>query len=165
MSYAETSNFPWYIRSFLTNRRSAKVFAGSPLHYGALDRKSSPIESALRTLITVLVSQLNRCAFCMDINTGKRGPTKAHLEALREFDLSSLFDGRISAALAHAAAITKNVVNTKLMARLRNHFNDDAIIELAAQIAFQSLSGKFNSTLAGAAPVFCTIPPLSKNQG
>lgn len=183
MSYVETPpdyHFPWYVRLFLANQRrrygseleparlwgrSPKVFAALSLLYGALDRKSSPIEPALRTLITVLVSQINWCAFCVDINSAtgiKRGLTEAHLVALREFEVSPLFDGRIKAALAYAAAITKNEVNANLMARLKNHFNDDAIIELTALIAFQNLSSKFNSALDVASQGFCTIPLASK---
>lgn len=181
MSYIKTPpdhRFPWYVRLFLANQRrrygseleparlwgrSPKVFAGLSLLYGALDRKSSPIEPALRTLITVLVSQLNWCAFCIDINSAtglKRGLTEAHLAALPEFETSPLFDERVKAALAYAAAVTKNEMNDSLMARLKNHFNDDAIIELTALIAFQNLSTKFNSALDVAAQGFCkTIPP------
>ena len=55
--------FPWYVRLFLANQRrrygkeleparlwarTPKVFAGLSLRYGALDRKSSPIEASLR---------------------------------------------------------------------------------------------------------------------
>lgn len=183
MSHIETPpdhRFPWYVRLFLANQRrrygreleparlwgrSPKVFAGLSLLYGALDRNSSPIEPALRTLITVLISQINWCAFCVDINSAtglKRGLTAAHLAALREFEVSPLFDERIKAALAYAAAVTKNAMNANLMARLKTHFNDDAIIELTALIAFQNLSSKFNSALDVAAQGFCNIP-LSSN--
>jgi len=178
MSYIETPpehRFPWYVRLFLINQkrrygreleparlwgRSPRVFAGLSLLYGALDRKSSPIEPALRTLITVLVSQINWCAFCMDINSAtglKRGLTEAHLAALSEFEEAPLFDERTKAALAYAAAVTRNEMDAKLMARLKNHFNDDAIIELTALIAFQNLSTKFNSALDVAAQGFCKV--------
>ncbi|MDO8463894.1 MAG: carboxymuconolactone decarboxylase family protein [Gallionella sp.] len=180
MSHIETPpdhRFPWYVRLFLANQRrrygseleparlwgrSPKVFAGLSLLYGALDRKSSPIEPALRTLITVLVSQLNWCAFCIDINSAtglKRGLTEAHLAALSEFETSPLFDERIKAALAYAAAVTQNGVDASLMARLKSHFTDDAVIELTALIAFQNLSTKFNSALDVAAQGFCKITP------
>jgi len=187
MSYIETPpdyHFPWYVRLFLANQRrrygreleparlwgrSPKVFAGLSVLYGALDRKSSPIEPALRTLITVLVSQINWCAFCVDINSAtglKRGLTEAHLAALDEFETSPLFDSRIKAALAYAVAITVTgtKVDANLIARLKNHFNDDAIIELTALIAFQNLSSKFNSALDVAAQGFCNIPPPSNNK-
>jgi len=182
MSYIETPpehRFPWYVRLFLANQRrrygreleparlwgrSPKVFAGLSLLYGALDRSSSPIEPALRTLITVRVSQINWCVFCIDINSAtalKRGLTEAHLAALPEFETSPLFDARIKAALAYAAAVTRNEMDAHLMARLKNHFNDDAIIELTALVAFQNLSTKFNSALDVAAQGFCTMPPPS----
>ncbi|MBI4274816.1 MAG: carboxymuconolactone decarboxylase family protein, partial [Rhizobiales bacterium] len=46
----------------------------------ALDRRSSPISPALRSLITVRVLQINHCAFCIDINSAtllKRGVSMA----------------------------------------------------------------------------------------
>lgn len=39
------------------------------------------------------------------------------------------------------------LANQRLMARLKKHFNEDAIIELTALRAFQNLSSKFNSAL------------------
>lgn len=186
MSYIETPpghRFPWYVRLFLANQRrrygreleparlwgrSPKVFAGLSVLYGAIDRKSSPIEPALRTLITVLVSQINWCVFCVDINSAtgfKRGLTEAHLAALREFEVSPLFDARIKAALAYAAAVTKNEMDANLMVRLKKYFNDDAIIELTALIAFQNLSSKFNSALDVASQGFCNTPAAVKYQG
>jgi AhpD family alkylhydroperoxidase len=182
MSYIETPpdhRFPWYVRLFLANQRrrygreleparlwgrSPKVFAALSLLYGALDRKSSPIEPALRTLVTVRVSQINWCAFCVDINSStalKRGLTEAHLEALPHFEDSPLFDDRIKAALAYAEAVTysNRQVDPALMARLKVYFNDEAVIELTALIAFQNLSSKFNSALDVAAQGFCKLPP------
>lgn len=184
MSYIETPpdhRFPWYARLLFANQRrrygrelepaklwarSPRVFIGLSLLYGALDRKSSPIEPALRTLITVLVSQVNWCAFCVDINSAtglKRGLTGAHLAALHDFEASPLFDERIKAALAYTVAVTVTGqrVDENLMARLKKHFDDDAVIELTALIAFQNLSSKFNAALDVAAQGFCNIPPPS----
>ena len=120
------------------------------------------------------MSQVNWCAFCVDINSAtgiKRGLTEAHLAALPEFETSTLFDARTKAALAYATAITytNHQVGADLMTRLKSHFNDDAIIELTALIAFQNLSSKFNSALDVAAQGFCTSSPPSsigiKDQG
>ncbi|OGT13227.1 MAG: alkylhydroperoxidase [Gallionellales bacterium RIFCSPLOWO2_12_FULL_59_22] len=182
MSHIETPpghRFPWYARLLFANQRrrygrelepaklwarSPRVFVGLSLLYGALDRKSSPIEPALRTLVTVLVSQINWCAFCVDINSAtglKRGLTEAQLLALRDFEASPLFDERIKSALAYAVAVTVtgNRVDDKLMVCLKEHFDDDAIIELTALIAFQNLSSKFNAALDVAAQGFCSIAP------
>lgn len=182
MRFIETGRehrFPWYVRLFLANQRrrygreleparlwarSPKVFAALSLLYGALDRKSSPIEPPLRTLMTVRVSQINWCAFCVDINSAtalKRGLSEVHLEALPNFEQSSLFDERVKAALAYAEAVTYSdrQVDAALRARLKRHFSDDAIIELTAVIAFQNMSSKFNSALDVPAQGFCKLPP------
>jgi AhpD family alkylhydroperoxidase len=182
MSHIETPpdhRFPWYVRLFLANQRrrygreleparlwgrSPKVFAALSLLYGALDRKSSPIEPVLRTLVTVRVSQINWCVLCVDINSAtglKRGLSAAHLEALNGFEESPLFDDRIKAALAYAEAVTfsDRQVDAALMARLKSHFDDEAVIELTALIAFQNLSSKFNAALDVSAQGFCKLPP------
>jgi len=171
--------FSWYARLVLANQRrrygkeleparlwarTPKVFAALSLLYGALDRRSSPIEPALRSLLTVRVSQINWCAFCVDINSAtglKRGVSEAQLAALPEFESSPLFDARQKAALAYAEAMTRSDagVDDALMARLKSHFDDDVIIELTALIAFQNMSSKFNAALAVAPQGFCRIAP------
>lgn len=178
MSYIETSaghRFPWYVKLFLWNQRrrygsvlaparlwgrTPRVFAALALLYGALDRRSSPIEPALRSLITVRVSQINSCAFCVDINSAtslKRGIDLAKVDDLPAFGSSDLFTDREKSALAYAEAITISDRRTspEHFTRLRVHFNDDAIIELTALIAFQNLSSKFNSALGVESQGFC----------
>ena len=172
--------FPWYVRLFLANQRrrygqeleparlwarTPKVFAALSLLYGALDRRRSPIEASLRSLLTVRVSQINWCAFCVDINSAtglKRGISEAQIAALENFATSTLFDERQKAALAYAEAMTRtdSGVDDTLMARLRNHFDDNAVIELTAIVAFQNMSSKFNAALDVAPQGFCRKPPL-----
>ena len=53
--------------------------------YGMIDRRSSPIDAALRSLVTVRVSQINTCSFCVDLNSAtliKRGVSLEKVEAL-----------------------------------------------------------------------------------
>ena len=54
--------------------------------------------------------------------------------------------------------ITGRGVTDELMAELRRHYTDDAIIELTALIAFQNLSSKFNSALDVPPQGFCRLP-------
>ncbi|OGA47217.1 MAG: hypothetical protein A3F74_16525 [Betaproteobacteria bacterium RIFCSPLOWO2_12_FULL_62_58] len=42
------------------------------------------------------------------------------------------------------------------MARLKRHFDEDAVIELTALVAFQNLSSKFNATLGVPPQGFCS---------
>lgn len=170
--------FPWYVRIFFWNQkrrygrvleparlwgRTPKVFAAVALLYGALDRRSSPIEPPLRSLITVRVSQINGCHFCVDLNSFivlRRGLDQTKLAALTEYETSPLFSEREKAALAYADAVTDSNrrASPDHFARLRRHFDDDAIIELTALIAFQNLSSKFNAALGVEPQGFCTVP-------
>ena len=170
--------YSWYAKLIFANQRrrygkeleparlwarTPKVFAALSLLYGALDRRRSPIEPALRSLITVRVSQINWCAFCVDINSAtglKRGVSDAQLAALAEFETSPLFDERQKAALAYAEAITRTDVGVDdaLMARVKACFDDNAVIELTALIAFQNMSSKFNAALDVAPQGFCRLP-------
>ena len=132
--------------------RSPWVFATLALLYGALDRKSSPLSPVLRSLITVRVSQINHCEFCVDINSAtlvKRGVPENKIEALWEWRESSLFDQTERAALEYAEAVTHSElrVDEALMARVKEHFDDDTLVELTGLIAFQNLSSKFNDAL------------------
>ncbi|HHM05480.1 MAG TPA: carboxymuconolactone decarboxylase family protein [Gammaproteobacteria bacterium] len=171
--------FPWYVRLFFWNQkrkygavleparlwgRSPKVFAALALLYGAFDRGSSPLAPALRTLVTVRVSQLNWCPFCVDINSAtalKRGISDEKLAALAEFAGSDLYSGEEKAALAYAEAVTLSgrQVDAAMMDALRRHFDDDAIIELTGLIGFQNMSSKFNAALGVRPQGFCAIAP------
>lgn len=184
ISTPENHRFPWYVRLFFWNQkrrygavleparlwgRSPKVFTGLALLYGALDRRSSPIEPALRSLITVRVSQINWCTFCIDINSAtglKRDLDITKLEALAQFAQSPLFSEREKAALAFAEVVTYSEQQPEKshFIRLREHFDDDGIIELTALIAFQNLSSKFNAALGVEPQGFCARAPMPKKQ-
>ena len=175
--------FPWYVRLFLWNQkrrygavleparlwgRSPKVFAALALLYGALDRRSSPIEPVLRSLVTVRVSQMNWCTFCVDINSAtvlERGADQAKLADLTDFEISTRFTEREKAALCYAEAMTHSEIQPTAahFDRLRAHFDDDAIIELTALIAFQNLSSKFNAALGVEPQGFCSVAPGAKS--
>jgi AhpD family alkylhydroperoxidase len=174
------SAYPWLLRPFFWNQRrkygavlesallwarSPKVFLGVALLYGAIDRKSSPIPPALRSLLTVRVSQLNGCRFCVDLNTAtllKRGIPFDKVASLAAWQASSLFSAQERAALAYAEAVTLPDcgVDDHQMSQLRQHFDDDAIVELTALIAFQNMSSKFNSALAVPPQGFCKLPAI-----
>jgi len=173
--------YPWYLRPFFWNQRrkygrvldaallwarSPRVFLGVAILYGLIDRRRSPIEPALRSLITVRVSQINWCAFCVDLNSAtllKRGASVAKVEALAHWRESDLFDERERLALDYAEAMTRSdrQVDDAVYGRLKKYFDDDAVIELTALIAFQNMASKFNSALVVAPQGFCQLPSLT----
>jgi len=170
-------HFPWYVRLFLWNQRrrygqvleparlwgrTPWVFCSLALLYGALDRRSSPIEPALRSMVTVRVSQINWCSFCVDINSAtvlKRGISRHKLDNLASFRESELFSAREKAALAYAEAVTYSdrKPDGSQLEVLQRYFTDDAIIELTGLIAFQNMSSKFNAALGVDPQGFCQI--------
>jgi AhpD family alkylhydroperoxidase len=178
ISAREVTKYPWYLRPFFWNQRrkygnvldasllwarSPRLFLGVAFLYGIIDHRSSPIDPALRSLVTVRVSQINWCAFCVDLNSAtllQRGASMEKVTALPQWRDSSLFDERERAALDYAEAMTRSdiQVEDRHIAALRRHYDDDAIIELSALIAFQNLSSKFNAALAVAPQGFCQIP-------
>ena len=167
---------PWYVRIILALQRrhygreleptrlwarSPRAFLAMALMYGALDRARSPIEARLRSLVQVRISQINWCLFCVDLNGAaglKRGVAPEQLAALERFEDSPVFSEREKAALAYAETVTRSDRRTDeaLFERLRRHFDDDAIVELTALVAYQNLSSKFNAALGVAPQGFCS---------
>jgi uncharacterized peroxidase-related enzyme len=136
--------------------------------YGMIDRRSSPIDAAIRSLVTVRVSQINTCSFCVDLNSAtllKRGVSLEKVEALETWRQSNLFDQREQAVLDYAEAMTRSdlKVSDEQVQRLRSYFDDDGIVELTGLVAFQNMSSKFNSALGVPAQGFCKVPSAQKS--
>lgn len=176
----QIGQYPWFIRLFFAKQkrtygavldpgllwgRSKWVFSTLALLYGALNRKSSPLAPALRAMVTVRVSQINHCEFCIDINGAtleKRGVSEDKILALHVWRDSDMFTPIEVAALDYAEAITytDGKVSDAIASNLRGHFDDDGIIELTGLIAFQNMSSKFNSALDIPPQGFCHVPDL-----
>ena len=173
------ARFPWYVRLlFRLQRRhygseleparlwgrTPRAFLAMAAMYGALNRNSSPLAPALRSLVQVRVSQINWCSFCVDLNAAtclKLNVSEEKLLALPLFADSVLFDEPEKAALHYAEAMTDSNRHGDpvLVAKLQQHFSDDTIVELTALIAYQNMSSKFNAALGVPAQGFCTTPP------
>ena len=107
----------WYVRPFFWNQRRKygqvlkpallwarvpKLFMAVAILYGVLDRKRSPLDPVLRSLVTVRVSQINWCRFCVDINSAtlaKRAGSMEKVEALDNWKESELFTDKEKASL------------------------------------------------------------------
>jgi AhpD family alkylhydroperoxidase len=179
------SAYPWFIRLFFWKQkrtygkvlepgllwgRSPWLFATVALLYGALDRRSSPLSPALRSLVTVRVSQINHCAFCVDVNSAtllRRGVVMDKVLALAEWQESPLFDQTERLVLEYAEAMTRTDgrVSDSLMSRLKTCFGDDGVVELTGLVAFQNLSSKFNSALDVPPQGFCPLPSPPASSG
>ncbi len=175
MRFPPKTSYPWYIRLLLRFQRkrygapfepvllwgrTPRVFLGFLFMNKALNRKNSPIPPKLRALVTVRVSQINQCAFCIDMNSAmvlQKGGSEDQLLDLERFQESSLFSEAEKNALEYAERMTKSSdkISDGLIQRLKAHFDEDAIVELTALIAYQNLSSKFNAALDASAFGFC----------
>jgi AhpD family alkylhydroperoxidase len=171
-------DYPWYLKPFFWKQqrtygqllkpalawgREPKLFAAVAALYGVLDRRGSPVSPLLRSLITVRVSQVNWCRFCVDINSSvlaRRAGSMAKVEALEGWRESDLFTEQERAVLDYVEAMTYSdrQVSDEMVAELTKWFDNDGIVELTGLIAFQNLSSKFNSALDLPAQGFCQVP-------
>jgi AhpD family alkylhydroperoxidase len=157
----------WYLRPFFARQRRrfgqllkpALVWARVPplyaalsLFYAALERGASPLSPALRSLVQIRVSQLNHCPFCIDLNAALAAERSGSIDkalAVGHWRSSEAFGTSERLALEYAEAMTDSTrrVDAELIARLRTCFDERALIELTALVAFQNLSSKFNAAL------------------
>jgi AhpD family alkylhydroperoxidase len=172
--------YPWYLRLFFWNQerkygqvlkpallwaRVPKLFLAVSILYGVLNRPKSPIDPILRSLVMVRVSQISWCPFCVDINASlfaERAGSSEKSRALERWRESEIFSKNEKAVLDYAEAITcpGQKVSDDLIARLRDFFDEDGIVELTGLVAFQTLSSKFNNALDIPSQGFCQIQSL-----
>jgi alkylhydroperoxidase family enzyme len=77
------------------------------------------------------------------------GITEEKIRALAEYETSPLYSEaeRLALEYADSMTITGREVSDELFARLRQFYDDDAIVELTAIIAWENASSKFNRAL------------------
>jgi len=108
----------------------------------ALDVAASKlgIETSLLDLVKLRASQINGCAYCVDLHASEaktRGETERRLHAVIVWREAPFFTERERAALAWTEAITL-VSETHApdgeYASLRNHFSESEMVELTLAI-------------------------------
>ncbi len=143
--------------------RLPRLFGLIALALSFFQRKASPIEPVVRSLVMLRIAQLNWCNFCMDLNATflikATGSAEKH-DALGDWRESAVFSAKEKVALEYAETVTLSdrKVDDKLMDELKKYFDDDAVVELTALIGFQNLSSKFNCALDLPAQGLCKMP-------
>jgi len=97
---------------------------------------NSSLEPTLRELIRVRGSQLNGCAYCLDMHTKDaraHGETEQRLYALSAWSETPFFTDRERAALEwteHLTLLASKGISDELYARVREHFSEEEMIHL-----------------------------------
>ena len=81
--------------------------------------------------------------------SSKLGVSDEKIDALPDYASSDLFTEveRLVLEFGDAMTITGREVSDELFARLRGFFDEDALVELTATIAWENASSKFNRAL------------------
>ncbi len=81
--------------------------------------------------------------------SSKLGVADEKIKALANYATSELYNAaeRVALEYAESMTITGRDVSDDLFARLRGYYDDDAIIELTATVAWENSSSKFNRAL------------------
>lgn len=101
---------------------------------------SSGLERTLFELVKTRASQINGCAYCLDMHTKdarKAGETEQRLYALSAWHEAPFYTDRERAALAWAEALTlisENDVPDALYEATRKHFDEKEIVALTMAI-------------------------------
>lgn len=122
---------------------------------------TSGLETTLYELVKTRASQINRCAYCLDMHTKdarKGGETEQRLYALNAWRETPFYTERERAALAWTEELTRiseNEVSDTLYEATRQQFNEKELVALTMAIvainswnrlaiAFRSVPGSYN---------------------
>ncbi len=104
--------------------------------------RSSGLEPALLELVKIRASQINGCAFCLDMHHREArdlGESATRLDVLSAWaEVAGLYTDRERAALALTEAVTRiseGGVDDDLWAQVRLLFSDNEIVQLTMAIA------------------------------
>ncbi|WP_221392749.1 carboxymuconolactone decarboxylase family protein [Dyadobacter sp. NIV53] len=95
--------------------------------------KKSPVEQNLLELVYFRVSQINGCAYCLDMHSKDlraKGETEQRLYGLTAWHETSYYTDRERAALAWAEAVTKCQVPDAVYNEVKNQFSEEELIDL-----------------------------------
>lgn len=93
------------------------------------------------------------------------GATAEKVEAaLGDWRKNPLFSmrERLALELAERMTYTGKRVTDKFFQRLKNHFTDEELVELAAVIALENFRSKFNPVFGIEANNFCSLPRVKE---
>jgi len=103
--------------------------------------QASSIEAGLRHLVLLRVSQINGCAYCVDLHTYEAlrdGENAQRLHCLTVWQEANLFTPRERAALAYAESITRvaetHVPDADYIETAR-HFGETELVDLTLMIS------------------------------
>lgn len=130
-----------------------KAMMGLETYLARQSRSEDGIDKPLMALVKIRVSQINRCAFCIDMHAKDAraiGETEQRIYALSAWRETPFFTDRERAALAWAEANTllPNGVEQALFDELRQQFSEAQLTNLTLAIATINAWNRFGVSFA-----------------
>ena len=114
-------------------------------------RQRATLSGRLRELVIMRVALVNGAPYEADQHAPialREGVSQAQLDALAEWENSTIFDAQDRAVLAYTDAMTRHVqVPDSVFKEVRAHFSDRELVELTATIATYNMVSRFLEAL------------------
>ena len=130
-------------------------------------RKGTSVDERLKNLLELKGSQMIGCEYCVDLGSQicrNSGFSDDELLALPRYRHSDLFTEREKLALDYAVAVMRTPVEVtdELFSQMREHFNDEQLVEITALLTLVNLD-RFNAAFgigaAGFSEGMVCVPP------
>jgi AhpD family alkylhydroperoxidase len=138
--YSLTVEGEYVVKTRLDPAKVSPVGYHAMLGLESFVSKSSKLEGSLLALVKMRTSQINGCAFCIDMyskDARADGETEQRLYALSGWRETTFFTNRERAALAWAEAltlITEGHASDDVYAEARNEFGEEELVNLSLAI-------------------------------
>jgi AhpD family alkylhydroperoxidase len=107
----------------------------------------TPVEKALLELVYFRISQINGCAYCMDMHSKDAraaGETEQRLYSLSAWRETPYYSDRERAALAWAEAVNKYEVSDDVYNTAKAQFTDEELIDLTVAVSTLTIWNRLN---------------------
>jgi AhpD family alkylhydroperoxidase len=139
--------------NMMTNELGANI--AKRIYNVSLAIEQSPLPKATQELVMLRASQINGCAWCVDIHTKEAaaaGEAAVRLHLVAAWRHATVFTEAERAALALTEEGTRLAdahpgVSDQTWARAREHYDDDQIIALVALVALINASTRLSVIL------------------
>jgi AhpD family alkylhydroperoxidase len=138
------------------------ILTGYVLYELMLER-ADRLDKGVENLAAQRAATITGCPFCIDFGEGHLpglGVTADKVRDVPNWRDSEAFsdDERLVLEYAEGMSATPVEVSDELFDRLRARFDEAAIVQLTAAIAFENYRGRFNQALGIGSEGFCQIP-------
>jgi uncharacterized peroxidase-related enzyme len=107
----------------------------------------APTDKLLKWKIAYVVSELNKCHYCVSVSTSQLEAMGLDEESLSEIEQVCKTEECIAIEYAKAVTMAAYKVDDALMKKMKEHFTDQQIVEITSVIGLFNYINRFNDAL------------------